>query len=84
MIIDCHGHISPPADLWVYKANLLSHLGAHARRMPEVSDEEILRSANKKEMGPCGHVDMLDRVGTDMQMISPRPLRECSLRKAWS
>lgn len=75
MIIDCHGHISPPADLWVYKANLLSHLGAHGRRMPEVSDEEILRSANKKEMGPCGHVDMLDRVGTDMQMISPRPFQ---------
>lgn len=75
MIIDCHGHVSPPADLWVYKANLLSHRGAHGRRMPEVSDEEILRAANKKEMAPLGHLDMLDKVGTDMQMLSPRPFQ---------
>ena len=75
MIIDCHGHVSPPADLWVYKANLLSHLGAHGRRMPEVSDAEILAAANRKEMGPAGHLDMMDRVGTDLQLLSPRPFQ---------
>ena len=26
-------------------------------------------------MAPCGHMDMLDRVGTDMQMLSPRPFQ---------
>lgn len=41
--------------------------------MPEVSDEEILHHANKKEMAPCGHLDMLDQVGTDLQLLSPRP-----------
>ena len=41
LIIDCHGHVSPPPTLWVYKANLLSHRGAHGRRMPEITDEEI-------------------------------------------
>ena len=75
MIIDCHGHVSPPADLWVYKANLLSHLGAHGRKMPEVSDEEILRYANRKEMAPKGHLDMLDQMGVDIQMLSPRPFQ---------
>lgn len=75
MIIDCHGHVSAPADLWVYKANLLSHLGAHGRRMPEISDEAILAAANKKEMAPAGHLDMLDKLGTDLQMLSPRPFQ---------
>ncbi len=75
MIIDCHGHVSAPAALWVYKANLLSHLGAHGRRMPEVSDAEILAAANAREMAPKGHLDMLDQLGTDMQMLSPRPFQ---------
>lgn len=75
MIIDCHGHVSPPVDLWAYKANLLSHRGEHGKRMPEVSDEDILYYANKVEMAPCGHLDMLDRVGTDLQLLSPRPFQ---------
>ena len=75
MIIDCHGHVSPPMELWAYKANLVSHRGEHGRRMPEVTDEEILRYANRKEMAPCGHLDMLDRVGTDLQALSPRPFQ---------
>ncbi|CAM2169761.1 OH-DDVA meta-cleavage compound hydrolase [Paraburkholderia sacchari] len=75
MIIDCHGHVSAPAQLWVYKANLVSHLGAHGRKMPDVSDGEIIRAMNKKEMGPCGHVEALERVGTDMQALSPRPFQ---------
>jgi OH-DDVA meta-cleavage compound hydrolase len=75
MIIDCHGHVSPPTELWAYKAHLLSHRGEHGRRMPEVTDEEILYYANKKEMAPCGHLDMLKRVGTDLQLLSPRPFQ---------
>jgi OH-DDVA meta-cleavage compound hydrolase len=75
VIIDCHGHVSPPAELWVYKAMILSHRGEHGRRMPEVTDEEILHYANKKEMAPCGHLDMLDRLKTDRQLISPRPFQ---------
>jgi OH-DDVA meta-cleavage compound hydrolase len=75
MVIDCHGHLSPPAELWVYKAHILSHRGEHGRRMPEISDAEILHYANKKEMAPCGHIDMLDRVGTQLQLLSPRPFQ---------
>ena len=75
MIIDCHGHVSPPAEFWAYKAAILSHRGEHGRRMPEITDEEILHAHNKREMAPCGHLDMLDRVGTNLQLLSPRPFQ---------
>jgi len=75
MIIDCHGHVSAPAELWVYKALLLSHRGEHGRRFPDLTDEEILAYTDRKEMAPCGHLSMLDRVGTDYQLLSPRPFQ---------
>ena len=75
MIIDCHGHVSPPPELWVYKAHIMSHRGEHGRRIGEITDEEILAHANRKEMAPCGHLDMLDRAGTDLQLLSPRPFQ---------
>ena len=37
MIIDCHGHVSAPAQLWAYKAALLSHRGSHGRGKVKVS-----------------------------------------------
>ena len=75
MIIDCHSHVSAPTQLWAYKASLVSHRGAHGRGKVNVTDDEIVAAANKTEMAPCGHLDMLDRVGTDMQLISPRPFQ---------
>jgi 4-oxalmesaconate hydratase len=75
MIIDCHGHVSAPAELWAYKALILSHRGAHGRGKVNVTDDEIRIAANKKEMAPVGHLDMLKRVGTDMQLLSPRPFQ---------
>lgn len=75
MIIDCHGHVSAPSELWAYKALILSHRGSHGRGKVTVSDEELILAANKKEMAPAGHIDMLDRNGTDMQLISPRPFQ---------
>ncbi len=75
MIVDCHGHVSAPAELWVYKSLLLSHRGEHGKRFPDLTDEEILSHTNKKEMAPCGHLDMLDRVGTNYQLLSPRPFQ---------
>lgn len=75
MIIDCHGHVSAPAELWAYKAGLLSHRGSHGRGRVNVSDDDIRRAANKIEMAPCGHLDMLKKHGTDLQLISPRPFQ---------
>jgi 4-oxalmesaconate hydratase len=81
VIIDCHGHVSAPAELWVYKSMLLSHRGEHGRKFPELTDEEILAYTNKREMAPCGHLDMLDRVGTDLQLLSPRPFQQMHSEK---
>ncbi len=78
MIIDCHGHVSAPAELWAYKASVLSHRGSHGRGGVRVSDDEIRAAVNKVEMAPCGHLDMLHRNGTDMQLISPRPFQMMS------
>lgn len=75
MIIDCHGHVSAPAELWAYKANIISHRGSHGRGKVVVSDEELLAAMNQKEMAPVGHLDMLERAGTDLQLISPRPFQ---------
>ena len=61
MIIDCHGHVSPPAELWAYKASILSHRGEHGRRINEITDAEILHYANKVEMGGAGRAPLLLR-----------------------
>ncbi len=75
MIIDCHAHVSAPAELWAYKANLLASRGFHGRGGVKVSDEQIRAAANKVEMGPFGHLDYLKQVHTDKQLISPRPFQ---------
>ena len=31
MVIDAHGHVTAPDKLYVYKAGLISHRGAHGR-----------------------------------------------------
>src|SRR5690606_23398826 len=75
LIVDCHGHVSAPAALWVYKSLLLSHRGEHGKKMPPVSDEELIEALHRKEIGPCGHLEALDRAGTKIQLISPRPFQ---------
>src|SRR6266576_2430891 len=75
MIIDVHGHVSAPTELWAYKANLLSARGSHGRGGVNVSDDEILAAANRKENWAKGHLDYLKDHGTDLQLISPRPFQ---------
>jgi OH-DDVA meta-cleavage compound hydrolase len=74
-VIDCHGHVSAPAELWAYKATLLAHRGSHGRGGVKVTDEQLIASAHKVEMAPCGHIEMLERNGTNLQLISPRPFQ---------
>lgn len=75
MIIDVHGHLSAPNDLYAWKAGLLSHRGAHGRGAPGVSDD-ALRAAYttpNASFGHVSHLDHLDGAGVDLQLISPRP-----------
>ena len=73
MIIDSHGHVTAPEKLYVYKANILSHRGAHGRGSHGASDQEIKDALNSPVFGGSSHLDQLKEVGTDMQLISPRP-----------
>jgi OH-DDVA meta-cleavage compound hydrolase len=75
VIIDCHGHVSAPAQLWAYKATLLASRGSHGRGSVKVSDDEIRAALNAAEIGPKGHLDALHHHGTDIQLISPRPFQ---------
>jgi OH-DDVA meta-cleavage compound hydrolase len=75
VIIDCHGHVSAPAQLWAYKSVLLASRGSHGRGGVKVSDDEIRAALNHSEIGPTGHLDALKHHGTDVQLISPRPFQ---------
>ncbi len=73
MIIDCHGHVTAPDKLYVYKANILSHRGAHGRGTPGATDDDIRDALNAPVFGGSSHLAQLKEAGTDMQIISPRP-----------
>ncbi|WP_055481963.1 amidohydrolase family protein [Sphaerimonospora mesophila] len=75
MIIDVHGHVSAPAELYAWKAGLLSHRGAHGGKAPKISDDQI-RAAHTEphpSFGDVSHFDHIDGAGVDVPLISPRP-----------
>ena len=73
MIIDAHAHVTAPDSLYVWKAGLVSHRGAHGRGSPQVSDDEMLAVLNAPTFGTKSHLQQLADIGTDLQLISPRP-----------
>jgi OH-DDVA meta-cleavage compound hydrolase len=73
MIIDCHGHVTAPDKLYVYKAGLVSHRGGHGRGAVGATDDDIKGALNAPVFGGSSHLAQLAEVGTDMQIISPRP-----------
>jgi OH-DDVA meta-cleavage compound hydrolase len=73
MIIDAHGHVTAPDKLYVYKAGLISHRGAHGRGSAGATDDDVTRALNEPVFGGSSHLAQLKEVGTDMQLVSPRP-----------
>jgi 4-oxalmesaconate hydratase len=68
MVIDAHGHVTAPPELYAYKSLLLASRGYHGKGSPGISDERM-HAALKT------HLDLLKQVGTDVQVISPRPFQ---------
>ncbi|HLG76643.1 MAG TPA: amidohydrolase family protein [Ktedonobacteraceae bacterium] len=66
MIIDAHAHLVAPESLYGFRSMLQVSNGLHHIVKPSVSDEELARSAAR-------NVAVMDSVGTDMQLLSPRP-----------
>lgn len=75
MIIDAHGHVSAPAELYAYKSVLLSARGSHGRGGVKLSDDQLRVAMEEVAFGPYSHMKYLDKIGTDMQAISPRPFQ---------
>ncbi|MEV5411181.1 amidohydrolase family protein [Thermopolyspora sp. NPDC052614] len=74
-IVDIHGHVSAPDKLYAWKANLLSHRGAHGLRPPALSDDAIREAylAPNDSFGNISHLAHIDGAGVDIQLLSPRP-----------
>ena len=77
MIIDCHAHVSAAAELWDYKYTILAHRGSHGRGKVNVTDDEIRRAVEEKHFPGAGHshLNYINEVGTDVQLVSPRPFQ---------
>ncbi|SDH25246.1 4-oxalmesaconate hydratase [Alteribacillus persepolensis] len=66
MIIDIHGHTVAPPEVYQFQGRLLGSRGNPFDKFPELNDEAINNQLLK-------HIELLNKVGTDMQFISPRP-----------
>jgi predicted TIM-barrel fold metal-dependent hydrolase len=73
--IDVHGHVTAPDSLYVYKAGLVSHRGAHGRGDAALTAEaaNAALDASSRSFGGISHRQHLDNSGVDYQLISPRP-----------
>jgi OH-DDVA meta-cleavage compound hydrolase len=69
MIVDIHGHTNSPPTLFAYKSGMLASRGAHGKGNPGISEEAYANVVKN-------HVEnTLDKVGTDVQFLSPRPFQ---------
>jgi OH-DDVA meta-cleavage compound hydrolase len=75
MIIDVHGHVSAPEKLWAWKATQLAARGSHGRGHLNFSDDEIRAALHGSDTFGDGHLDLLEKHGTNFQLISPRPFQ---------
>ena len=67
MIIDAHAHLVAPDSLYAHRTNLIAAAGQVGEQYRAVvSDKDLERSVTS-------NVAIMDGVGTDMQVISPRP-----------
>lgn len=66
MIIDIHGHTVAPPEVYEFQSRLLGSRGYPFDKFPNISDEKIDAALQKT-------IKLLDSVGTDLQLISPRP-----------
>jgi 4-oxalmesaconate hydratase len=66
MVIDIHGHVTAPLELYAYQAQLVMSRGFHGKGKVQADEEKIVQAA-------ASHVELLARLGIDRQLISPRP-----------
>jgi 4-oxalmesaconate hydratase len=80
-VIDVHGHIVAPAELYAYREFLIGTRGHYGRRLKGFSEEREGLGHGRTGVIPPEelkhfaeeHIAWLDRVGTDIQLVSARP-----------
>jgi predicted TIM-barrel fold metal-dependent hydrolase len=65
--------VTAPDKLYVYKAGVLAHRGAHGRGSAGATDEDVEQALNQPVFGGSSHLEQLKEARIDMQMVSPRP-----------
>jgi len=77
MIIDSHAHLVAPASLYAHRSNLSVASGQYGDPYrAAVNDADLERSAAQ-------NVALMDGVGTDMQILSPRPFLMINGEARW-
>jgi OH-DDVA meta-cleavage compound hydrolase len=79
--VDVHGHIVAPSELYSYREFLIGTRGHYGRRLKGFSEEREGMSHGRTGVIPPEdlrhfaeeHIAWLDRVGTDVQLVSARP-----------
>lgn len=67
MIIDAHAHLVAPDSLYAHRSNLIAAAGQVGEPYrATLADKDLERSVTS-------NVAIMDGVGTDLQVISPRP-----------
>jgi hypothetical protein len=51
VIIDSHGHVTAPDSLYVYKAQILAHRGAHGRGGNLANEQDVREALDKPVFG---------------------------------
>jgi OH-DDVA meta-cleavage compound hydrolase len=68
MIIDVHGHLCASPKLYSWFTLILASRAIYGTPPPKISDDEMLNMVESRR-----NIEALDFVGTDVQLISPRP-----------
>jgi predicted TIM-barrel fold metal-dependent hydrolase len=81
LTVDVHGHIVAPAELYAYREFLIGARGHYGRRLKGFSDAREGMAHGRNGVIPPAelkhfaeeHISWLDKVGTDVQLVSARP-----------
>ena len=77
MIIDAHAHLVAPPSFYAHRSNLVVSGGQYGYPFrARVSDEELAKSAAE-------NIAIMDEVGTDVQLLSPRPFLTINGTARW-
>ena len=66
MIIDAHAHLVAPPSFYAHRGNLFVARGQYGKYAAKIADADLEKSAAQ-------NISVMDAVGTDLQVLSPRP-----------